>query len=343
MKKNTRTLLILTVLIGLAILAYFLTKQEGNSKLASEALSDFAIDDTASIDKLVLTDTYGGDGVVVIRTEEGWKGENLECIQEHLITSILTTIKHIKVKGPVPKASVNNLNKNIAAHHKKMEIYQNGKLTKTWYIGNPTPDHYGTYMLLKDEVKGKSPEPFIMFLPSMHGNLRSRFVTDSRELVCSGIFNYNPANIGQVDVNYLDSTEYSFTIKALGTNKFQLLNGTVNISNFDTTLVRDYLLGYRKVHFENPNYLLDDRQIDSLRRSQPTTTIAVTLKSGESKEIKCYRKWLEYEKFDLNGKRMKWDRDRLWIQLPDGRIVVAQYFVFDKLLRKLPHFTHSTN
>ncbi len=80
-------------------------------------------------------------------------------------------------------------------HHKKVEIFQNGKIAKTWYVGNATQDHLGTYMLLKDAEKGKSPEPFIMFLPNMYGSLQARFSTNPLDYVCSEIFTYDPLKI----------------------------------------------------------------------------------------------------------------------------------------------------
>ena len=197
MKKNLKTILILLVLGGLVILAIQLNSSKENSSLSNEALSDFAVEDTANIDKIILSDTYGGE-VRIKREGSVWVSEEAECIQQHLVQTMLETIRHIKVKGPVPKNAIETVNKNITVHHKKVEIYLKGELAKTWYIGNPTPDHYGTYMLLKDPVKGKSPEPFIMYLPTMHGSLKTRFITDPREFVCTNVFDYRPENIQSV-------------------------------------------------------------------------------------------------------------------------------------------------
>ena len=338
MKKNVKTIVILLCLGGLIFLAYRLTATQENSSLSNEALSDFAVADTANIDKIILTDTHGSEGVTIIREGGQWVSSDLECIQQHLVQTMLETIRHIKVKGPVPKNTIQTVNKNITVHHKKVEIYVKGKLAKTWYIGNPTQDHFGTYMLLKDPVKGKSPEPFIMYLPTMHGNLRTRFITDPREFVCTHVFNYQPETIASVSITYPDSAQKSFMIQALDDNKFQLFNGPNNISNFDTSAVRNYLLGYKKVHFEHPNYGLDNRQLDSLRAETPQTIINVTLKSGETNKVLCFDKWLDYEKMDLDGKLQKWDRDRLWIVMNDGSVAIAQYYVFDKILQEIGIF-----
>ena len=78
--------------------------------------------------------------------------------------------------------------------------------------------------------------------------------------------------------------------------------------------------------------------MDSLRKEKPQTIIDVTLKNGERNTVACYRKWMDFYKMDLDGNPVKWDRDRLWIVLNDGEVVVAQYYVFDKLLQKISLF-----
>lgn len=338
MSKNIRTLLILAFLAALIVIAYKLTASQEKSSLSNNALSNFAIDDTASINKIILTDTYGGDGITLIRQEGGWGTENSACIQEHLVQTILKTIKRIQVKGPVPKNTIETINKNLAAHNKKVEIYQNGKLSKTWYIGNPTADHYGTYMLLKDPKLGKSPEPFIMFLPSMHGNLKTRFITDSREFACTEVFSYRPDNISSVSVSYPAESKKDFTIKALENETFALFNENGSVPFFDTANVRNYLLALKKIHFEHPNYTFNQAEIDSLKLASPQTIIEVELKSNESNRILCYRKKLDYEKLDLDGKPQIWDKDRLWVILNDGTLTLSQYYVFDKLLQDISVF-----
>lgn len=336
--KKIKTPLIIIVLAGLAYIAYTLSKSDGNSKLSDVALSDFAIKDTASIDKLILSDTEGSQGVNLIRTPAGWTTDQGDCIQQHLVIAILETIKHIAVKSLVPKESLENINKGLTAHHRKIEIYQKGVLSKTWYVGNPTPDHYGTYMLLKDPEKGKSPEPFIMHMPNEHGSVQSRFITNPLEFQCSGIFNYEPLDVKSIDVQIPDSSHLNFKIVANSDNNFSLYNNATSISKFDTTKVRAYILYYKKVHFESHNSLLDAKQVDSLKASKPYYTIEVTTKAGESNKVKLYKKRFVVERYGYDGELLEYDQDRVWVVLKNGTLVVGQYHVFNKLLRDIHFF-----
>jgi hypothetical protein len=336
--KNLRTLIIILALGGLAYFAYYLSKGDSNSKLADEALSDFAVKDTASIDKLILTDTEGGAGINLIRTPQGWTTDNGDCVQQHLVIAILETIKHVAVKGPVPKDAIETVNKNLAAHHRKVEIYVKGELAKTWYIGNPTPDHYGTYMLLKDPELGKSPEPFIMHMPNEHGSLQSRFITNPLEFQCTGIFSYAPLDVKSIDVQIPDSSQLNFKIVANSENNFSLFNNQKSVADFDTTKVRSYILYYQKIHFESHNSLLRPKQVDSLKASTPYYTIEVTSKAGESNKISLYKKRFVIARYGYDGELLEFDQDRLWVVLKNGTLVVGQYHVFDKLLRDIRFF-----
>ncbi|MBD3636853.1 MAG: hypothetical protein HUJ25_05870 [Crocinitomicaceae bacterium] len=340
--KNFKVIIVILIAGGLGLWAFMLAnKEDSSSKMSDEALSDFAIEDTASIDKLILTDTEGNKGVTLIRQGVEWTTEDGECVQQHLVQTILMTIKRIMVKSPVPKSSIETVNKNLTTHHRKVQIYQNGELKKTWYVGQPTQDQYGTYMLLKDPEKGKSPEPFIMHLPNMHGNLETRFITNPLEFECTDVFVYNPLEIKTIDVQLPDSSQYNFKITALGKNEFNLSSNGKSIPNFDTVNVRNYILGFKKIHFEQHNYLINQKSADSLKSTTPWYIIEVTDKEGESRRIRCFRKKMTYERYDYDGNLIIYDRDRLWVELSDGRLVVGQFYVFDKILRDLRYFLKS--
>lgn len=340
--KKLKLPLILIVLAGLAWFAYKLNQGKDNSKMADEALSDFAIKDTASIDKLILTDTEGSAGVCLIRTPQGWTTDKGDCVQQHLVITMLETIKYVAVKSLVPKDAIETVNKSLTVHHRKVEIFQKGKLSKTWYVGNPTADHYGTYMLLKDPEKGKSPEPFIMHMPNEHGSLQSRFITNPLEYQCSGIFNYEPLDVKSIDVQIPDSSHLNFRIVANGENNFSLYNNGNSIPEFDTTKVRAYILYYQKIHFESHNSLLNAKQVDSLKKTTPYYTIEVTNQAGEANKIKLYKKRFVVERYGLDGTLLEFDQDRLWVVLKNGTLVVGQYHVFNVLLRDLRFFKPGT-
>ena len=334
--KNIKTIIILLVV---AILGYFIFMLFGGEKssLSEKALSDFAVKDTASIDRINLSDTQG-NAMGFIKSDHVWTLETGECIQQHMVATFLETFKYVAVKSPVPEGAVDNMNEQIMLHHKKIEIYQNGKISKTWYVGNPTQDHLGTYMLLKDPEKGKSPEPFIMFLPNMNGNLLDRFSTNQLDYVCSEIFTYDPLNILSIDVVIPDSTELNYKIVALDNNSFELYNNDLKVDAFDTSRVRSYITSYRKVHFEHHNRTANADHVDSLNNSIPYYIISVTDKQGDVNKVVAHLKSPGFNRYDFNGELVEYDQDNLWVFTRYNELTVCQYYVFDKLLRDINFF-----
>ncbi|MGV6860164.1 MAG: hypothetical protein ACWA41_00240 [Putridiphycobacter sp.] len=333
--KNLKTILIIGVVAVLSYLVYT-TVTDKKTSLSDKALSNFAVEDTSTVDKIHLSDTYGSD-IVFVKNEQTWTMESGECVQQHLIIGFLETFKYISVKSPVGENAVDNINKSILVKHRKVEIFQNGELVKTWFIGNATADHYGTYMLLSDPEHGKSPEPFVMHLPNMFGSIGDRFSTDPKEYLCSQIFAYDPTQIKSVEIEIPEQMDKSFKI-VQNENDFEIFNQGQTIDGFDTLKVRNYLLGFKKVHFTNYNRTLSQEGVDSLRNSPPTHILTVTDLNGETNRIKAYRKGLETKKYDFEGKLMVFDRDNLWVFTNEDKLTRCQYFVFDKLLKDVDYF-----
>ncbi len=334
--KNIKTIVILVIITVLGFVI-FSKLNEKKSSLSSEAISNFAVKDTSSVDRIDLSDTQG-NRMSFVKNGNEWTLDNGKCIQQHMIYVFLETFKFVAVKGPVSVGAVDNINKTLMGHHKKINIYQNGKLTKTWYVGNATRDHEGTFMLLKDPILGKSPEPYIMYLPNMHGNLLDRFSTNPLDYVCSEIFKYDPLTINTVDVVVPDSNHLNFRIKLIERNEFELYNNDKKIELFDTTKVRSYLNYYRKIHFEFHNRSANQIKIDSLQSAIPYYTINVTDNTGDVNRIRAYKKTAAYEQVDLSGNIMEYDPNKLWVFNRYNELTVCQYHVFDKLFRSINYF-----
>ena len=121
------------------------------SSLSEKALSDFAVKDTASIDRINLSDTKG-HAMTFVKSNHVWTLEAGECVQQHMIATFLETFKYVSVKSPVPEGAVDNMNTQIMLHHKKIEIYQNGTFQEL--------QTYHTHILSGNALMNYGEEPF---------------------------------------------------------------------------------------------------------------------------------------------------------------------------------------
>jgi hypothetical protein len=338
-----KNIIYIVIALVLGWVAYMLMNQEKNQSTLNREYYDFKIEDTASISAFTISD-YDNKKVELRRKSTGyWEINNMHRARVDAINNILDMAKRIDLKSPVPKNAKENILKNIAAYYKKITFYNSNKIIKTWYFGTPTKEHDGDYMLLEVDNK-KMPEPFIMYIPGHHGYISPRVFTDDKEWRHPEIFAYQMQDLKQVKLINHEQPEVSFTINLLNKNTFELLDyQNKKVTNFDTTTVRAYLLSYKKINFENLNKgILSPWQEDSLAKSQPYYTIAVTNTNNEIKILKVFHKAPTSEQLltaQEEGIEIKYDVDRTFALLPTGEICLVQFFTFDRILWPIESFT----
>lgn len=338
MRKNLVIFLIVLVAAGLTYWALNIEKSK-NSTLAEEGLTDFAIKDTGRIDKIVLTSTLGQEMTVIRESGTNWVDKKGDCVQDELINNLLETIYRIKVKSHVPKGQAETVLNNLNQSHVKCEIYMNGILEKTYFVGTPTKDHYGTYMLLESPEEGRSPKPMITYIPGFRGTVQPRFSADWKQWACSGIFKYDPANVKKIKFENFEHPERNFVIESDGKDEFKVSHKGKYYEIFDTARVRDYILKFKKIHFNQYNYTLNEEEIDSIRNSNPYVRIQVEGHDGKNVGVICYKMKAAQGDVDLSGNPLEWDQNVMWAFLDNGDLVKVQYFVFDKIIKPLQYFT----
>ncbi|MBU2018470.1 MAG: hypothetical protein KJ941_02385, partial [Bacteroidetes bacterium] len=214
----------------------------------------------------------------------------------------------------------------------KLEIFENGNYSKTWFIGPSTQDHYGQVMLLDTDKEGKSDLPVLMKVKGLNGIIEPRFFADPRKWQCTKIMGFTIGEIKKIEYQNLTDSEKSFSIKHEGF-QFEVRQNGRMLPEVDTTKIFRYLQNFGRVHFEMPNYVLSDKQIDSVKNSSPFATLKVFSTNKKPVFLKCFR--IEGEPiFDAEVVQyVNYDMNRFWCLLPNGELVKCQYFVFDPIFR----------
>lgn len=329
MKKLIILVLGIGLLSFLGYYTYTLLSKKGKSD-GTLAAFNFEIKDTASIDKIIITEPTGME-MTLVRNGKSWTDEKGKCVQPQQVGNILDAAYNIRFKGYVPENALKNVINRITTVGIKVQYYQNGDLTKTWYVGGSTPDHYGTYMLVEDEETGKSDLPVICEIKGVKGIIEPRFFSDPRRWQCSGIFAYNIPEIKSVTVDFPGRKDRSFEVRHIK-NNYVVKYGGKYLTALDTNMVYRYLLNYKRINFENPNFELSPKQLDSLKRSKPFCVLSLTTTSGKETLRMFRRKAEEKELVDDFGDNATYDINRFWCLLPSGEIVKCQYFVFNPLI-----------
>lgn len=329
--------LIFTLLIILIIASLFFYFSNQNSTIKKE-LRDFAVEDTASIDKIFMVNKFNQKVVLERTGVNEWKVNNKYIARVDAINMLLKTIKQVKVKMPISKSARQNIIKRMSSQSTKIEIYSNGKLIKKYYVGEATQDHSGTYMLLEN-----SESPFITHIDGFTGFLTTRYFVEEKLWRVNSIFSYkNFSDIAKVKLYYPQDSTKSFTAEQLGYNKFKLLDYKGNnVKNFDTLSVKRYMSLFKKINYEAPIVNMRKTRLDTLNAMPFEQIFTVEDINGVKNTLKTKLVPNIDTTYDDKGnlKIDKYDLDRMYGFMNNGKdIVTVQYFVFDPLIKKISDF-----
>jgi len=346
MNKNRKILYLVLTLGMIAVLLIF-----QNRKGTLTEKGQFAIEDTASVTKIFLADKR--DNMVLLKkdTSGQWLLNDTLKARQEAVNILLKTMNGLAVKAPVSKNSYNNVITRLAANSVKVEVYQNvfrinlfdkiklfphEKLTKVYYVGHPTPDNMGTFMIIEG-----SDAPFVVYLPGLRGYVSARYSAYPGDWRDHTIFRTPPDNLKFIKLEFPGEPAESFLLEKEARSAIkitQLSTGKI-LERFDTSRVVEFVSAYKFIAFESPLDAMEPKVMDSVSRSQPAHIITVGDVYGKAKSIKTFRRPNHDRQEDLDGNIYPWDINRMYALIDDGReMVLVQYFVFDEITRPLSYF-----
>ncbi|GAB4290378.1 MAG: hypothetical protein Kow0068_15820 [Marinilabiliales bacterium] len=330
MKKNK--ILFLAVII-MAIISIILLIFKNPKSTIDENKRDFAIKDTASITKIFMVNK-SNDKVLLTREKNYWVVNNKHKARKDAIAILMKTLYNMDVKAPVSKSKHNTVIRMLSGQSTKVEVYSNDKLMKTFYVGGPTPDHLGTYMLLEG-----ADYPFIIHIPGFNGYLSTRFFLEEHLWRSPEIFNYKFNEIASISCINGASPDKSFTVFNHGDNTYSMIDYKKNnVEKFDTMSVKHYIAFFKDVSYQALLPDFDENKKDSILNSIPYYTLIVEDIEGNKTTLKTFL-MPNYEKItDNNGNLLDYDPNMLYGYINNTDFCTIQFGVFDPLFRDIDDF-----
>ncbi|MCC6840300.1 MAG: hypothetical protein IT230_09100 [Flavobacteriales bacterium] len=330
MKKRA---LLLVLLAGLGALAWWLWKHNTGSTF-SGALTDFAVADTASVDRIFIAEKSGGTADLR-RTSSGWTVNGMPA-KDFQVALLLKTFKLVELRAPVPKSMEGNVLRVMTGTARKVEIYQGGsKPSKIWWVGGSSADHYGTYMVLEVPGRGRSEVPFEMGMAGFTGVLNTRFHTIIDDWRSSRVTYYPTlADISRVEVEIPGDPSQGYNIAFKGGDSLVLHDGLGRVVPMDTLRVQDVMLALRNGSFEGFERSLPPAGRDSVLHAQPWYVLRITSTKGVQRIPFWRKKPMAGEKgMDFNP--VTEDVNRMYALINDTALVVVQRYWWDRVTRPL--------
>lgn len=325
--------ILVLVFVALAGVAWWLWKNNTGSTLAGP-LTDFAIADTASVDRIFIADKTGGTADLR-RVPGGWTVNGMPA-KTFQVDLLLKTFKRVEVRAPVAKSMEANVLRVMAGTAKKVEIFQGGdKPSKIWWVGGSAPDHYGTFMLLEIPGKGRSSVPFEMGMAAFTGVLNTRFHTVIDDWRSSRITYYPKlAEVSLVELEVPGDPEMGYRIHFGGGDDLALSNIHGQPVPMDTLGVQDAMLALRNGSFEGFARELSAHEKDSLLASTPWYILKITSTQGVQR-IPFWRRKPGPDEKDMEFRPLEEDVNRMYALVDDTALVRVQRYWWDRVVRPI--------
>lgn len=329
--KNRFLYIIAGTLIVAAIAVYMFSK----SSTIKKELRDFAVPDTAQVDRIFMVDKLN-QSVLLERAGSVWIVNGKYTARKDAVYVLLKTIARLDVKSPVPKSMMNTVISQMATRSVKTEVYKNGKLVKTFYVGGPTSDHQGTFMMLEN-----SSVPFIMHIPGFFGYLTTRFFVEELMWRDQAIFRCPFKQLKEVSVEYPAEPAKSFRVINEGTNTFSVLNGSQQMKMTDTVKTKEYLGRFALVNFESIISNFPQHRADSLNATLPFAIIEITDVLGLKSKLKLWKMPNLDKVMQYDGTIPEHNPNAVYgLKEGDNAFLTVQYYVLDPLLKDPAYFMY---
>ena len=339
MKKYVPYLLII-LLLGGATAWFIWHKTKGIGSLDEKSL---AIDEVKDISKVVLTCSDKRQ-IELTKPNAVWMVNGKYPARVELTQNILNILNKIRILCPVAFAAHDNVIKQMMSYNVKVEVYtrKDKDPVKTYYIGGPTPDQQGTYILY--EENGKIAErPYIAYIPGYRGYLTPNFNTDLETWRSKELFNYNTDDIKAISIEYPAEQQNSFTISRIAGDSFDLkpLNPKfLKPDVYQQKYIRQYISFFSPVSVES--YDNNYSKKDSMMQTIPLCIIQVTDKNNGVNKVRIFHMPLSQRsksQFDEKAQLMTYDVDRFHAAINDDKdFAIVQDYTFGKLMRNYPDF-----
>ncbi|MBC7446549.1 MAG: DUF4340 domain-containing protein [Hymenobacteraceae bacterium] len=318
MNSRNRIYLLLALLVLLGAGTWWLShRAERADSTLDIAATTFSVTDTAAVDKIFVALRSGQQHTLRRVARNYWRLDERYDARPDMVRMLLTTLHRQRVKSPVPRAARNTIVRALAGSGTKVEVYQQGQPTTTFYVGGTTTDRVGTYMILDG-----AEDPYITHIPGFEGFLTTRYLLTPREWRTIPVFTTPLPALEGIEVLAPGQPERAFVVRRAG--RGFAIDG---LPQADTARVRAYAAQFGHLNGQNFVDSTVRAKVDSVMRQPPG--FIVTVRGRGQARPERIRLWaLKGNQDSMVGQT---DRD-------SAEAMIVQTRLFDQVLVKRADF-----
>jgi hypothetical protein len=343
MSKNLKIFLVLAVL---SVLTYFILQKKKSAGALSEVESTFAIEDTGTVDRIFIAKKDGGK-VDLVKENGVWLVNGKFPARLDAVDLLLETFRNVEVLYPTSESMKPRVLQIMATTGTKVEVFQEGKRTRIWIMGNETADLKGSNVLAVDPESGENfDNPYVLHIPGFEGFLNPRFFVNEYDWRDRTILGVSPLNIVSVKAESIEYPDSSFTIQVrdMRKNDFDVILPQGKLRNADSLAVRQYLAYFLNLTCEK--FLGDSLTLEEdsvLRLGKPFLNLYVKTRENNETVLRFFHKKPQPQNSVQYGVKLKYDPNYVFIKSnKDKDFSLGQALTYGKVLQTGGYFKSRT-
>lgn len=346
--KSSLYFLLALVLLTFGILIYRFSERNQSFRAAE---ADFSVPATHTISKIEMMSRASEDTLLLELSESGrWMLNGGLHANELAVKDLTSALSRLRVRQPVSVAESKTINQTLDKEGVEVSVFVNayrinlGNLKffpyqrryQHFVVGNNTPDGESTFMR-----KLSADMAFVVYRPGFQSGVSSLFSSRLLAWIDPVVIDLGADEIASVEVTIFSDEENSYLLKNDPMRGVQVFSSNelnpADIEIVDSTRVARFLASFQNLYFER----LLDEEGEKLRKElmieQPEMKIIVESKAGIKTSLLFYPR-KNPEGVSMLSADLHQDPNRFYLQINEGDYALAQYFVFNRIMRPLSFF-----
>jgi hypothetical protein len=274
MKKN---LFLLIAILALGFGAWFSWKKAGRKSTLEKLDLNFSVSDTAAIDR-ILIEPVQGTVSDLRRTENGWFINEKFKVAPVLMDVLLSTVRNVEMLRPLARNEARTALESMDKRGRKISVYVDGSLYKSYRLGDDAPGNKGTYIQLEDG------DPYVAYIRGFNGFLSTRFDVSEYDWRDRLLISCSAEQIRSLSFSYKRMPSESFSVEVIG-RKISM----PGVAGFDTAAAATLLSSFQKIYAERYLPSFPAKKSDSLMAAGAEWVLELRgVKETDSKRIDMF-------------------------------------------------------
>jgi hypothetical protein len=303
--------------------------------------SQFAIKNIDDVTEVRLSDEKG-QMVDLTKKDKKWILNNKYEVNEEALALLLMAIQKIEAVYPAPATAEPVIRKDMDKQRTKCEIYLHGedKPAKVYYVGGPTADGGGTYMIM--EANGHlARHPYVTRIPGVNAYLTNRYYPDLEHWRTMWVIRDNDQTIQSVSLDYVREKQKSLTITRVAGDSFVIAHSDGTIGEQPRQkFIHQYLEFYSALPIEQ--YENKSMPKDTILPTEPYCIVTLKRMDKTEDTVTVYYMPINEQSrvpFDEQGRKMLYDVEHYYILYNDKKdFAMIQYYTWGRIFRTYQDF-----